>query len=151
MLLDLLTYRQWREALGHSPTFGRAGAMTTEEDSRRALLCCRCRRLMTKYRVSGEHENRLDFCAHCSDVWLDSGELALLNDPELDGDLGRVLTRPWQNAVRETISRALQTQRLQEQLGTDLPRVQEFAQWLAEHPERDRIIAYLLNPEEDDV
>ena len=145
LLIDLLTYRQWREALGHSPTFGRAGAITAAEDSRRALLCTRCQRLMTKYRVSDAHDNRLDFCVHCADVWLDSGELALLNDPELDGDLGKVLTRPWQNVVRENISRRLQDDRLAEQLGDDLQRVRDFGQWLAEHPERDRILAYLFH------
>ena len=147
VLLDLLTYRQWRELQTQDVHFGQnhalAEADVATEDTSKALLCGKCQRIMTKYRVSGESANRLDFCVHCADVWLDAGELALLDTPNLQGDLGRVFTTPWQQALTKGLTTQLATDNLQAHLGPDLAQVESFSQWLAEHPQRSRILAYL--------
>jgi len=153
LLLDLLSYRQWREQLAAPVDFanqhhlGEAGKEA--DDTTKALLCTKCARLMTKYRVSGNSDNRLDFCVHCSEVWLDDGELALLDTPHLDGDLGRIFTAPWQQAVVRSRSDRLAVANLAEHLGQDLDRVEVFATWLAGHPERPRILAYLRQQQPD--
>ncbi len=150
LLLDLLSYRDWRERLPGAPTFADNQHALADVpaahggDAKKALLCPRCQRLMTKYRVSSEQDNRLDFCVHCADVWLDTGELSLLDTPSLAGDLGRIFTRPWQNSIREDRTAQMRQDHLAEHLGADLAKVQSFASWLADHPERDRILAYLL-------
>lgn len=147
LFLDLLVYRQWREASAEQPGGHQLSAApdpaSSPSDTKRALLCPGCERIMTKYRVTGESRNRFDFCAHCSDVWMDSGELALLNTADLKGDLGRIFTQPWQrNLVTQKLEQMGEAN-LSVHLGGDLEPVEAFADWLVAHPERTRIFAYL--------
>lgn len=155
MLLDLLVYRQWREASAEALSEHQLSAEpSTEvalEDTKKALLCPGCARLMTKYRVTGELANRLDFCAYCSDVWMDVGELALLNTANLQGDLGRIFTQPWQRQIVSKQQAQMGEANLASHLGQDLPRVEDFANWFVQHKERTRIFAYLRARLRDDL
>lgn len=146
MLLDLLVYRQWRETYADSPSLHQLSAAPAGdalEDTKRALLCPGCARIMTKYRVTGEVANRFDFCVHCSDVWMDVGELTLLNTADLQGDLGRIFTQPWQRRLVSSQQAQMGDANFASHLGQDLPKVEAFANWLATHAERTRIFAFL--------
>src|SRR3954468_18124521 len=73
-LVSLLAYRAWREHAGRERLPATPAAVADAPDSIGAMKCPKCRSLMSKYRISAEKTNRLDYCSHCDEVWLDEGE-----------------------------------------------------------------------------
>src|SRR3954470_23173065 len=72
-LVSLATYRAWRERGGAQalPVMAPAMIDTTPADSIGAKKCPKCRSLMSKYRINADKGNRLDYCPHCEEIWLD--------------------------------------------------------------------------------
>jgi Zn-finger nucleic acid-binding protein len=103
---------------------------------------------MSKYRISAEHRNRLDYCPHCEEVWLDDGEWQLVESLVTRGEFTKVFTQAWQHGVRGDVSSAMQEQRLRQLLGGDYERVIDFAKWLRDQPARAEIIARLASRED---
>jgi Zn-finger nucleic acid-binding protein len=144
-LVSLVAYRVWRE---HGPRDAlRATAAATPDidpaDSIGAKKCPKCRSLMSKYRISSEKSNRLDYCPHCEEIWLDDGEWELVEGLVIAGDFARVFTQNWQYAVRAGITGAMEEQRLRGLLGPDYERVIQFADWLQAQPAKAEVLARL--------
>ena len=99
--------------------------------------------LMSKYRISAEKSNRLDYCAHCEEIWLDDGEWQLVESLVTTGDFTKVFTQAWQYSVRSSVNQQMEEQRLRELLGDDYARIEEFAEWLATQPGKQEILARL--------
>lgn len=149
-LVSLVAYRAWREsAAGKRLRRDTAAAIADEladvaaADSTGAKKCPKCRSLMSKYRVTAGKTNRLDYCPHCEEVWLDEGEWQLVEGLAVSGDFTRIFTQAWQHAVRADLSHAMEAQRLRELLGDDYQRVEEFADWLQSQDARGEILARL--------
>src|SRR5262249_22681259 len=108
-LVSLAAYRAWRENSGRDrlPVTAAAVAVGDAADSIAAKKCPKCRSLMSKYRISAEKSNRLDYCPHCDEVWLDDGEWHLVEGLALSGDFARVFTQAWQYALRGTVADAM--------------------------------------------
>ncbi|HTU66791.1 MAG TPA: zf-TFIIB domain-containing protein [Steroidobacteraceae bacterium] len=144
-LVSLVSYRAWREGPGRArlPAMPDAVADVAPPDSLAAKKCPKCRSVMSKYRVSAEKANRLDYCPHCEEIWLDDGEWQLVEGLVNSGDFARVFTQAWQFAVRSGIAGAMEDQRLRGLLGADHARFVEFARWLATRDDRQEIVAQL--------
>jgi Zn-finger nucleic acid-binding protein len=144
-LVSLVAYRAWRErAASHElPAATAAVADNAAPDSIGAKKCPKCRSLMSKYRISAERANRLDYCPHCEEIWLDDGEWQLVESLVMSGEFSKVFTQAWQYAVRAGITGAMEEQRLRELLGEDYDRFAEFARWLVRQPARQEILAQL--------
>jgi Zn-finger nucleic acid-binding protein len=145
-LVSLVSYRAWRESdAGRRLRRQTATAVSDVDaaDSTGAKKCPKCRSLMSKYRVTAEKANRLDYCPHCEEIWLDDGEWQLVEGLVASGDFARVFTQAWQHAVRTSLTGAMEEQRLRELLGGDYERVMAFAQWLKDQPARNEILAHL--------
>jgi Zn-finger nucleic acid-binding protein len=144
-LVSLVSYRAWRENAGRGllPAVTAAVPDAEAADSIGAKKCPKCRSLMSKYRISAEHSNRLDYCAHCEEVWLDDGEWQLVESLVTSGDFTKVFTQVWQHGVRTDMSLAMEAQRLRKLLGDDYLRVEQFAEWLRNQPARQEILARL--------
>jgi Zn-finger nucleic acid-binding protein len=142
-LVSLVAYRAWRDhaARGEIAQTGTAAMDVDPPDSIGAKKCPKCRSLMSKYRISSEKTNRLDYCPHCEEIWLDDGEWQLVESLVNTGELTRVFTQAWQYAVRAGISSAMEEERLRELLGADYTRVADFAEWLQSQPARQEILA----------
>lgn len=143
-LVSLVSYRAWRERAQQlvkaSPP---AQPEADAPDSPGAKKCPKCRSLMSKYRISAEKTNRLDYCPHCEEVWLDDGEWQLVESLAVAGAFAKVFTQAWQYAVRAGISHGMEEQRLRELLGADYERVIRFAEWLQHQPAKAEILARL--------
>ena len=146
-LVSLVAYRAWRERAGAHALPGAAPAVAdlTAADSVGAKKCPKCRSLMSKYRISAARANRLDYCPHCEEIWLDDGERELVEGLVISGDFARVFTQGWQYAVRSGVTGAMEEQRLRELLGADFARFAEFARWLSAQPARQEILAQLAH------
>ena len=143
-LVSLVAYRAWRDnapraALKVTP----AAVQIDAPDSIGAKKCPKCRSLMSKYRISAEKQNRLDYCPHCEEIWLDEGEWELVEGLAISGEFTKVFTQAWQYAVRAGLTSAMEEQRLRELLGADYERFAQFAEWLRAQPARQEILAQL--------
>jgi Zn-finger nucleic acid-binding protein len=144
-LVSLVAYRAWRERVAQGTLKATVVAEpdVTPADSTGAKKCPKCRSVMSKYRISSEKLNRLDYCPHCEEIWLDDGEWELVESLVTAGDFAKVFTQAWQYAVRSGITSAMEEQRLRELLGGDYERVVEFARWLEDQPTKPEILARL--------
>lgn len=147
-LVSLAAYRAWREGSGRHRLTPTAPAEHEAADTANAKNCPKCRSLMSKYRISADKTNRLDYCTHCDEVWLDDGEWKLVESLVASGDFARVFTQAWQFGVRAGVSRAMEEDRLREMLGGDYALFEEFARWLGRQPARQAILAQLAKPPE---
>ena len=144
-LVSLAAYRAWREHSGRDrlPATPPAEADFDAADSISAKKCPKCRSLMSKYRISAGKTNRLDYCPHCDEVWLDDGEWHLVEGLARSGDFARVFTQAWQNMVRGELAEGMESERLQALLAGDYARVEEMRAWIQGHPQRLAILARL--------
>lgn len=144
-LVSLVAYRAWRESAGRNrlPATPVAVADAPAADSISAKKCPKCRSLMSKYRISAEKTNRLDYCPHCDEVWLDHGEWQLVEGLALSGDFARLFTQAWQNMVKVEVTEAMEASRLRGVLGDDFTRVEQMREWIQAHPRRLEILARL--------
>lgn len=142
-LLSLVSYRAWRERGRRSDLAPAPAAIPDAADSVGAKKCPKCRSLMSKYRISAEKSNRLDYCAHCEEIWLDDGEWELVESLVTTGAFTKVFTQAWQYSVRSSVNQQMEEQRLRELLGDDYARIEEFAEWLAAQPGKQEILARL--------
>jgi len=142
--VSLLHYRDWREQ-GHFDSPDACDAESVVDDSTQALACPICSRLMTKYRMSNDTQNRLDLCANCDDVWLDGGEWKLLRALELSHQLPAVFTDVWQYRLRDEARDNGKRERYRQLLGEqDLRELDHIKTWIDGHPQRSRILDYLI-------
>jgi len=144
-LVSLVSYRAWREHAAHEALTETPAAEPDIDapDSVGAKKCPKCRSVMSKYRIRSDKTNRLDYCPHCEEIWLDDGEWRLVEGLVASGEFTKVFTQSWQYAVRVGITSAMEEQRLRELLGSDYLRVAQFAEWLEAQPAKQEILARL--------
>jgi Zn-finger nucleic acid-binding protein len=144
LLLSLMMYRHWRESESVHSSDSHTDVVTAiVADTNEPITCPRCRSLMTKYRISADIPNRLDYCAHCEDMWFDPGEWRCVEAIARSGHLAEIFGRPWQRQIRRKITEEMEIQRLKELLGSDYAKFADFRAWFRLHPNRSRLLALL--------
>src|SRR4030095_9942753 len=73
-LVSLLYYRHWAETQNVPSERPPLPSAVETVDTTKAIMCPKCSRLMTKYKLTGGVKNRVDVCATCDEAWLDGGE-----------------------------------------------------------------------------
>lgn len=142
-LVSLLYYRDWAEGHGQ-PLEHPEGKLQEAEDTKTALTCPKCGKLMTKFHIDGATENRLDLCGSCDEAWLDKGEWALLKALELANKMPLVFTDEWQRRVRQQSMEASRQERLSALVGEETSQaVEAFRQQIKDHPHKQEILVYL--------
>ena len=145
-LVSLLYYRDWAERYQRMPASLALDKSVVEEtsDTVTALVCPKCARLMTKYKVSGCVSNRLDVCTGCDEAWLDKGEWELLKALELADKMPLIFTDQWQRNIRKQVAEDNRRNILRKTIGdTALVEVEEFHKWVNENPYKGDILVYL--------
>ncbi|MCP4350376.1 MAG: hypothetical protein GY795_33325 [Desulfobacterales bacterium] len=150
VLISLLTYRNWLEHIknqgGLQIDSNKANAEVTTEDSKNALLCPKCTRIMLKYRISSASENYADLCPYCAETWLDSGEWMLLIQLEIHDKLPTIFTEPWQKQIRKERAAIMYSAKYEEQFGEDDYReIKKIREWIYNHPEKEKMMYYLTD------
>ena len=144
--VTLLYYRDWaeRNPIVENQDADQTIQLQEIDDSQAALSCPKCSRLMLKYKISGESNNRIDLCSSCDEAWLDGGEWELLKALEMSKKMPLVFTEQWQNKLRKQATQEAREQRLLKFVSQqDLDEAKAFKTWLDEHSNREQILFYL--------
>ncbi len=143
--VSLLYYRDWiesHELSGLDAT--QEAAVNAVDDTKTALSCPKCSKLMTKYSVADSVDNRIDLCSSCDEAWIDGGEWTLLKSLQLADKLPSVFTDQWQRKVRTEKMAALKLERLQAIVGEeDANKAVEIKTWLKANAHKAALIQFL--------
>lgn len=144
VLIDLLSYRAWRDGTYSEPESTQAAKIEVEDNSK-ALICSKCSKLMLKFKISGKQQNKVDVCVNCDEAWLDKGEWQLLEALSLQEKLTAIFTEPWQRRIREDEIKFSQQQRYEASLGKeDYSKLIQFKEWIESHPKKDELVRLLM-------
>ncbi len=142
-LISILSYRLWADERGIDTTTGDR-PLEVADDTKTALLCPKCERIMPKFRISGKTSNRVDVCLSCAEVWLDEGEWSLLKSLNLQDKLPTILSEPWQKAIYKEMFGGNQESKYEKLFGPeDYKTIRSFREWLTNHPQRAHIQDYI--------
>ena len=107
-------------------------------------LCQSCGRIMSRYRVGQELPFHIDRCVDCQSIWLDGMEWELLAEHHCLHRLDEILSDRWQQALQQADVEARRQQNLKTRFGeADYERLCSVRDWLAEHPRRQEMLAFL--------
>jgi Zn-finger nucleic acid-binding protein len=105
--------------------------------------CPDCGHLLTRYTIGHGVTFPIDRCGNCNGVWLDAKEWQSLRERGLHDNLHQMFGPGSQWGARtEERERRMEAQ-FERQLGGDFGRAREFATWVADHPRRSQIMAYV--------
>jgi len=138
-------YLTWRERQpGNVPEVPpEAGGELAVASDGRVRRCPDCDHLLARHRVGHGVPFALDRCGGCHGVWFDRAEWETLRARGLHDDVHQMFGPGWQFAARAEDRRQRVEAQFQRQLGTDYDRTREFAAWVAAHPRRSEILAYV--------
>jgi Zn-finger nucleic acid-binding protein len=105
--------------------------------------CPDCDYLLTRRGVGHGVRFTLDRCGNCNGVWLDGSEWETLRKRGLHDNVHQMFGPGWQFRARSGERRDQLDAQFERQLGPDFARTREFADWVAEHPRRSEIMAYI--------
>lgn len=141
-LLPLLNYRYWIQATEQDSI--ELDDEFSAEDSPGAKLCPKCDRLMSKYRIGHDQDNRVELCASCDEVWLDAGEWSLLKACGIHQQLPKIFTDAWQRQIRLAERELSLKANFCNRLGDEaFNKANEFRDWLNQQPNKSDILQFL--------
>ncbi|MBD2577597.1 zf-TFIIB domain-containing protein [Oscillatoria sp. FACHB-1406] len=144
-------YQQWQTQQSISPI--KAEAFNQNLDLKfspssldaRAALCPQCRRYLSRAKVNIKTSFFVDRCPQCGGIWCDAGEWDVLTQLGLSASIEQLFEPGWQAKVEHYRSLNSERQTTIEKLGPTLAEaVFELADKLAQHPEGDYAISYLM-------
>ena len=143
ILIDLLSYRAWREKWQDIEE-SIDPVVSEVANSSSALLCPKCSRVMLKYRIGSKSRNTVDVCSNCDDAWLDNGEWELLGALALQSKLTNIFTEPWQQRIKAEQIENQQYERDAALIGSEeMTKIEELISWLDGHPKRQELLRIL--------
>lgn len=144
-LLSLMNYRYWQHTYGKAEPKPEDLNAACVKETTIAKLCPKCKKLMTKYRIDLDTENRVELCSSCDEVWLDSGEWQLLKTLDLQGELPKLFTEAWQRELRKRREHRRWDKHFSDIIGREeFEKVKAFKQWLDRQAHAADIKHYLL-------
>lgn len=116
------------------------------EASKKASICPDCGHLLRSYKIGSNVDFNLDRCNTCHGVWFDKNEWGILKAADLHDEINKVFTRPWQNQIGEDEMTKKFEKIYLERFGLeDYDKIREIRAWLAENPNRNTLLAYLID------
>lgn len=115
-------------------------------DNNHAILCPDCGRILRRYKIWPNIDFHLDRCGGCNGVWFDPHEWQILKSNGLHDQINQCFTEPWQRQLREEEKRRRFEKIYRQKFGPDdYAEVRRIKCWLAHHPQRSGLLAYLLD------
>lgn len=146
--IPLVSFLDWKAHHEHDePPSDTYYAFLPEDDShQRALICPETGHLLIRYRVGHGLKFHIDLSPETGSIWLDRGEWQALKSKGLHLELNHIFTSSYQRRVRLEEHEEALDKSFRERIGAaDFARVAEFKSWLAAHPRRRHIRAFLFD------
>lgn len=143
-LVSLLYYRHWAETQKADALQAPGTNVSRPRDTTTALMCPKCSRVMAKYKLVGDLDNRLDVCSTCDEAWLDDGEWELLEQLQLSHTMPSIFTDAWQRRLRNEKTEETRRSILKTTVGeAAAAKIEEFRAWLNAQKSKSTILTYL--------
>jgi len=115
-------------------------------ESNKAAICPDCGHFLRKYKIGAKIDFHLDRCNNCNGVWFDRNEWESLKAADLHDEINKVFTKPWQQHIADEETTYKMDSIFSEKLGeTDYQKIKEINKWLEENPNRNVLIAFLID------
>jgi Zn-finger nucleic acid-binding protein len=145
--LSSFRYYEWLQVQGPSqPEKPYEGPPLTVSQTQDAKLCPECGRILIRYAVGHGTNFTLDHCGSCNGVWLDNNEWQALKGRNLHDEIHLIFSRDWQTQVRKEERKKHLESIYAQHFGKDYDEIKRIRQWLDQHPERGRLLAFLTDP-----
>ena len=145
-LLSLSPYLDWVKSANAAAVQPAASFDMDSVDTKKALSCPKCSRIMLRYNALADKAHGLDYCFHCEEVWLDPGEWLYLKGKGLHTRITSISTDAYQRRLREQASRDAALQRFRASIGDEaFDATETFRTWLAGQPHKAQILRHLAN------
>ncbi len=147
ILLSVGPYLDWVKSIkGQTTTLPSDGFSPEPEDTKGAVSCPKCSRIMLRYYASAHRTHGLDYCFHCDEVWLDPGEWQFLVSKGLHTQITTISTDAYQRRLREDAGREAARQRVRAAIGdAAFEEAERFKTWLATQPAKAQILRHLAS------
>jgi Zn-finger nucleic acid-binding protein len=123
-----------------------AGERFPVVESNNAAVCPDCGRFLRKYRIGADINFHLDRCNNCNGVWLDKNEWESLKMADLHDEINQFFTKPWQQNVQDKKIAGKLDAIYQTKFGEDdYKKIKDIREWLQDHPNRNHLLAFLLD------
>lgn len=143
-LIMLTDYLRWKDDNKNADFTSDRESTLVIDETERAMICPKTGRLMTKYRISGDTEHRLDLSPTINAIWLDAGEWQLLKQRGLAGRLNNIFTDHWQREIVSQESAEILTALYERKFGEHYETIKAFRALLEQFDDKHEAIAYLL-------
>jgi Zn-finger nucleic acid-binding protein len=115
-------------------------------ESNKAAICPDCGHLLRKYNIGAKVDFHLDRCNNCNGVWLDKNEWESLKAADLHDEINQFFTKSWQQNIQSKATASKFDTMYLERFGeSDYQKIKEIREWLQENPNRNNLIAFLLD------
>lgn len=115
-------------------------------ESNKAAICPDCGHFLRKYKIGAKVDFHLDRCNNCNGVWLDKNEWEALAAADLHDEINQFFTKSWQQSILDKTTSSKFDKMYLERFGEgDYQKIKEIRGWLQEHPNRNNLIAFLLD------
>ncbi len=138
-------YLRWLQGQGSTlPEKPGDGSNIPTWDTPQLKICPECKHFLLRYRILPNVQFYVDRCGHCNGVWFDKGEWDVLVARNLYDKVNQFFTQPWQARIRDEEAHAVLDKLYLDKFGAeDYARIRQVRNWLAEHPQRAMLLAYL--------
>lgn len=127
---------QVKEASKHFPVI----------ESNKASICPDCGHFLRRYRIGAKVDFHLDRCNNCNGIWLDKNEWESLKSADMHDEVNKIFTKPWQQHIEdEAAAGKLDLMYLKRFGESDYQKIKEIRKWLQDNPNRNTLIAFLLD------
>lgn len=115
-------------------------------DNKQALFCPDCGRFLRRFEIWPNVAFHLDRCSTCTGIWFDQNEWHTLQVQNLHYHLNLFFSPVWQAKLKEEEMRQRFVKMYLETFGeADYEKIKVLRAWLAEHPQGNRLMAYLTD------
>jgi len=115
-------------------------------ESNKAAVCPDCGRFLRKFKIGAKVDFHLDRCHNCNGIWLDKNEWESLKVADLHDEINQFFTKSWQQDIQEKETASKFDTMFLEKFGeSDYQKIKEVREWLQENPNRNNLIAFLLD------
>ncbi len=113
---------------------------------RKPLLCPDCGRIIRRYKIWPNLDFYLDRCGGCNGIWFDQHEWAVFNEHWSVRNLNLFFTDEWQQKLKKEEMASRFEEMYLERLGErDYSRIKEIRSWIYSNPNKEQLIAYLID------